>query len=76
MSLWVKIRGAVDGAERDLFVEVRKLDVMLNDDGRPVALLDDYSILTAPEGLPVGLPPEEAEDLASVAEVANEEMIA
>lgn len=76
MSLWVKIRGAVDGAERDLFVEVRKLDLMLNDDGRPVALLDSFSILTAPEGLPVGLLPEEAEDLASVAETAIEEMIA
>lgn len=76
MSVFVRVRGVVEEGERDLFVEVRRMDVMLNDEGRTVALLDDYSILTAPGGLPVGLPKDRAEDLASAAEIAIEEAIA
>ena len=34
MAVFVRSRASVDGAERDLLVEIRKMDVIAGDDGR------------------------------------------
>ena len=53
MSVFGRTRTTVDGEEHDLFVEVRKMDVLLNDDGRTVVLLDDFAVLAGPGTEPV-----------------------
>ena len=48
MTIFVRTRATVDGEERDLLVEVRKMDIMADDGGRTVVLVDDFSMFSSP----------------------------
>ena len=52
MTIFVRTRAMVDGEERALLVEVRKMDALVADDGRTVVLLDDISVFASP-GVPL-----------------------
>ena len=47
MTIFVRSRAMVAGEERDLLVEVRKMDALVADDGRTVVLLDDISVFAS-----------------------------
>ncbi|MCY4548164.1 MAG: hypothetical protein OXC28_07340 [Defluviicoccus sp.] len=76
MSVLVPLRAEVGGVERDLFVEVRLMDVLVNSDRSVVVVLDEFSVLAAPGADPERLPSEEVDELGSLAEVVIEETAA
>ena len=70
MTVFVRARASVAGAERDVLVEVRKMDALAADDGRTVVLLDDISVFASP-GLaldPLSLPEADADALLAAVE--------
>lgn len=75
MSLYVAVRAEIAGEPHDLWIEVRSVDLVLSDAARPVALLDDFSILRAvgdPEPIPVEDLDDEDALLAAVEDVIQE----
>lgn len=76
MSLLVRTRATVDGTERDVLVEVRKLDIVVSEEGRVTALLDDYTIFADPGFALQPIDTADPEDIASAAEIVIEGTIA
>ena len=76
MTVFVRARAAVDGAERDVLVEIRKMDAMTRDDGRTVVLLDDFIVFGSPGVALAPVAASDPDDLAAAVERAIEGAIA
>ena len=78
MTVFVRARAAVDGAERDVLVEVRKMDALAAEDGRTVVLLDDISVFASPGVAlePLPLPEADSDALLAAVERAIEGAVA
>ena len=68
MSVFVLTRTKIAGVERDVLVELRRLDAFHGGEA-PCALLDDFTVWAAPAPAPLErLEPDDEDELMSVVE--------
>ena len=76
MSVFVCTRTMIAGVERDVLVELHRLDALHGGEA-PCALLDDFTVWAAPAPTPLErLEPDDEDELMSAVETALEGIVA
>jgi len=75
MSVFVRTRAKVAGVERDVLVEIHRLDAFHGGEA-PCALLDDFTVWAAPAPAPLErIEPDDEDEVMSAAEEILEEVV-
>ena len=76
MSVFVRVVAEIAGVDRDVLVEVHRLDALHGGEA-PCALLDDFTVWAAPAPTPLEqLEPDDEDELMSAVETEIEGIVA